>query len=68
MWSAVRVILGLCTDDEAGGSFASLTATTKASAAYSELFKGKNGATGLSLLELLQDLDGFTLLPDLEKR
>lgn len=71
-WSAVlftpvRVILSLCIDDEAGGSFAGLTVTTKASVASSGLFKGKNWATGLSLLELLQDLDAVYLVTRLRK-
>lgn len=63
----MRVILSLCIDDEAAGSFAGLTVTTKASAASSGLFKGKNWATGLSLLELLQDLDAVYLVTRLRK-
>ena len=48
LFTPVRLILRLCVDGEVGDSFAGLIATTKASAALSDLFKGKNWATGLS--------------------
>lgn len=53
--------------DKASDSFASLTAATEASAAFSVLFMRKSQASGLTSLELLPGLDTVCLATERER-